>query len=196
MLSALRGSTSTAAPPATSSVEIDSLVTTGVPCAIASSTGKPKPSHSDGYAITLAAAYRPPRNRSSTCPKNFTLSVAATETSPQPCAPATTSGGKSARSLSASTSFAKFFRGSSVPTNKMNSFGNFNAVRACSTWSAVARSDLTPRGTRRTRSEENPASKQSFTVAVELHSNISARFFNTFRLRANTALPWRVKKSG
>ena len=38
------GSTSTAAPPATSSVAPPALVTTGVPQAIASSTGIPKPS--------------------------------------------------------------------------------------------------------------------------------------------------------
>ena len=43
-----RGSTSTAAPPATSSVAPPALVTTGVPQAIASSTGMPKPSYSDG----------------------------------------------------------------------------------------------------------------------------------------------------
>src|SRR4029079_16213051 len=43
-----RGSTSTAAPPATSSVAPPRLVTTGVPHAIASSTGIPNPSYSDG----------------------------------------------------------------------------------------------------------------------------------------------------
>ena len=46
--SGIVGSTSTAAPPATSSVAPPRLVTTGVPQAIASSTGIPKPSYSDG----------------------------------------------------------------------------------------------------------------------------------------------------
>ncbi len=48
MESTSNGSTSTAAPPATSSVEVAALVTTGVPCTIASSTGSPKPSNSLG----------------------------------------------------------------------------------------------------------------------------------------------------
>src|SRR5438128_2437407 len=43
-----RGSTRTAAPSATSSVAPPRLVTTGVPQAIASSTGIPKPSYNDG----------------------------------------------------------------------------------------------------------------------------------------------------
>ena len=42
------GSTRTAAPPATSSIAVPDDVTTGVPDAIASSTGRPKPSYSDG----------------------------------------------------------------------------------------------------------------------------------------------------
>src|SRR5262249_49499685 len=41
-------STTTAAPPATSSIDVPREVTTGVPHAIASSTGSPKPSYSEG----------------------------------------------------------------------------------------------------------------------------------------------------
>ena len=48
MLSTSNGSTSTAAPPATSSVAVPALVTTGVPWAIASATGSPNPSISLG----------------------------------------------------------------------------------------------------------------------------------------------------
>ena len=44
MSSTSKGSTSTARPPATSSVLVPREVTTAVPCAIASSTGRPKPS--------------------------------------------------------------------------------------------------------------------------------------------------------
>ena len=49
------GSTSTAAPPATSSVEVPRDVTTGAPADIASSTGRPNPSSTDGYANTVHA---------------------------------------------------------------------------------------------------------------------------------------------
>ncbi len=48
MASTSSGSTSTAAPPATSSVDVPALVTTGVPWAIASATGRPNPSRSLG----------------------------------------------------------------------------------------------------------------------------------------------------
>src|SRR5262245_20775820 len=41
------GSTRTAAPPATSAIAVSADVTTGVPQAIASSTGSPNPSYSD-----------------------------------------------------------------------------------------------------------------------------------------------------
>ena len=47
--SASVGSTSTAAPSATSAIAVPLLVTTGAPHASASSTGIPKPSYSDGY---------------------------------------------------------------------------------------------------------------------------------------------------
>jgi hypothetical protein len=46
--------TSTAAPPLTSRSAGTSVVTTGVPHAIASTTGRPKPSKCDGYASTSA----------------------------------------------------------------------------------------------------------------------------------------------
>ena len=48
------GSTSTAAPPATSSVAPPRLVTTGAPDAIASRTGMPKPSYSEGKTSARA----------------------------------------------------------------------------------------------------------------------------------------------
>jgi predicted O-linked N-acetylglucosamine transferase (SPINDLY family) len=56
MESTLSGSTSTAAPPATSSVEIPRDVTTGAPCAMASITGNPYPSKMEGNANTVQAS--------------------------------------------------------------------------------------------------------------------------------------------
>ena len=58
--------TSTAAPPLTSRRAGTSVVTTGVPHAIASTTGKPKPSKWDGYASTSAPPYSATRSPSGT----------------------------------------------------------------------------------------------------------------------------------
>ena len=49
-----RGSTGTAASPATSGSDDDADTTVGTPRAIASSTGSPNPSYSDGYTNVSA----------------------------------------------------------------------------------------------------------------------------------------------
>src|SRR5215470_5151407 len=69
------GSTRTAASPATSGRDDTLDVTTGVPLAMASSGGSPKPSYSDGKTNTAASRYsaasvssgRKPRNRTCLC---------------------------------------------------------------------------------------------------------------------------------
>ena len=123
MASTSSGSTSTAAPPATSSVDVPALVTTGAPCDIASSTGSPKPSASLGYAKTVADAYSAGRSAAGTKPRNRTSAAIPSVAPPQPSGPATTSGSWAAARGTAAARRRRFLRGSSVPTNSTNRSG-------------------------------------------------------------------------
>src|SRR6266850_2115191 len=72
----LDGSTSSAAPPATSFSDELFEVMTGAPQAIASTIGNPKPSRSDGYTNAVAPLKSSGSSARGTYPRNFTAPLA------------------------------------------------------------------------------------------------------------------------
>ena len=126
MASTSNGSTSTAASPATSSVEVPRLVTTGVPCAMASSTGRPEPfpfarvrEHTCG-ARTAGRDPRPGRSPRAMCRDRPALIDHPSRSS----RPRRAAGRRSARRRRRGR--GRFLRGSNVPTKRMNSAGGGN----------------------------------------------------------------------
>src|SRR5205085_1381231 len=112
IVSTSNGSTSTAAPPATSSVDVPAGGTTADPGTSAGKTGSRKPSKPDEWANPSAAAYSAGRSSPGTKPGKRTAPVTPVATSPQPVGPATTSGTGSRRAAIAVARRRRFLRGS------------------------------------------------------------------------------------
>ena len=114
------GSTVRPASPTTSSVAVPADVTTGVACAIASRTGRPKPSWWLGKQKSDAPAWSGPRSAAGTNPNRRTPMPArrstAASSSFQPARPPITrSTSDRPRRPKASISAGTFLRGSMVP---------------------------------------------------------------------------------
>ena len=126
------------------------VVTTGAPHAMASRTGMPKPSYRDGYATQTAPRYRRASSASLTSPNQRTP-LLSTSTRPQPRAPTMRSSVSVRRT--ASTSRARFLRGSSVPTASTYS--------PCSAGPSSVNSSSTAFGTTWIFSSETPSNSTS-----------------------------------
>ena len=198
--SASPGSTRPAGSSQISAVAVVELVTTGVPRAMASSTGRPNPSSRLGKAKSRAAAYSPARSRAGTGPRRSTWQLAAASrparSTPQPSGPASTSGAVvSVRAIAASRP-GRFLRGSTVPTHNTNRSGSRYRARTLSTSSAPTRPAAAPRGVTRILSGSMPASAQSAAVAREGTSTMRAEVRASSRVRLKKRTPRRVKCSG
>ena len=101
-------------------------VTTGVPCAIASTTGNPNPSSRLGKQNTPAPAYRAARSSRGTHPSRLTRACTPSGRAPrldsrssfQPRGPTRTRSTRGLREAKARSSVGRFFRGSTVPVHR------------------------------------------------------------------------------
>ena len=176
------------------------LVTTGVPRAMASSTGRPNPSSRLGKTKSRAAAYNPARSSAGTGPSRRTSERAeasrAPRSTPQPSGPASTSGGLVAVRAMAASRPERFLRGSTVPTHSAKTSGSRYRARTLSASSGPAGPASTPRGTTRIRSGSKPAAAQSTAVAREGTSTTRAEARVRSRARLKKRTPRLVKCSG
>ena len=80
-------------PVVTSAMQVSAEVTTGVPCAMASRTGRPKPSQIEGKVKTRAPAYAQARSVSSRRPRTWVRASGKSPhsgSSPHPAGPTRT----------------------------------------------------------------------------------------------------------